>query len=244
VSAASASVSTDLDPILELRGIHAGYNGIEAVSGVDLSVLPGEIYALVGPNGAGKSTTVAVAACLHEPTEGDVVLGGRMVNRARPQELCHLGVCLVPEGRSVFPNLTVHENLWLATHAGVSLDDIERRAYDRFPVLGNRRSQLAGTLSGGEQQMLALARAVAVDPALLLVDELSMGLAPVIIAELYGFVREIASAGVTVVLVEQFARTVLGLADRAAVMSNGRIVGAGRPDEVEDILEAAYLGAL
>jgi branched-chain amino acid transport system ATP-binding protein len=244
VSTLAAPVETALGPILELRGIHAGYHGIEVVSGVDLSVLPGEIYALVGPNGAGKSTTVAVAACLHAPTAGDVLLGGRVVNGARPQDLCHLGVCLVPEGRSVFPNLSVHENLWLATHAGVALDEIESRAYGRFPVLGTRRAQLAGTLSGGEQQMLALARAVAVNPAVLLVDELSMGLAPVIIAELYGFIREIASAGVTVVLVEQFARTVLGLADRAAVMSNGKIVGAGRPDEVEGVLEAAYLGAL
>jgi branched-chain amino acid transport system ATP-binding protein len=237
------TVATDT-AVLELRNVRAGYNGIEALSGVDLLVAPGDIYAVVGPNGAGKSTLLSVAARLHPVTEGEVLLGGRLVNDAYPEELARRGLCLVPEGRSVFPNLTVRENLWLATHAGVALGDVEDRAYAQFPVLADRRSQLAGTLSGGEQQMLALARAVATQPALLLVDELSMGLAPVLVDRLNAFLVEVAATGITIVLVEQFARTVLGVASRASVMSNGRIVGTGRPEEVEHVLEAAYLGAL
>jgi branched-chain amino acid transport system ATP-binding protein len=241
---AAPETPTPTLPILELRGVNAGYNGVGAIWDVDLAVAPGEIFALVGPNGAGKSTLVSVAACLHPPTTGDVVLGGQVVNGTAPRELVRRGVCVVPEGRSVFPNLTVRENLLLVTHAGVSVADVEALAYERFPVLGTRRKQLAGTLSGGEQQMLALARSVAVDPAVLLVDELSMGLAPLVVAELYAFIAELARGGATVVLVEQFARTVFGLAENAAVMSNGRIVRTGRPADVEDALEAAYLGEL
>ena len=229
-------------PILELRGIRAAYGAIEVLHGIDVVVPAGGIFAVLGPNGAGKSTLLRVIAGLHPATAGVVLLGGRAVNRARPDELARRGLCLVPEGKGIFPNLTVEENLRLIKHLGVSMPDIEQRAYDRFPRIAGRRKQLAGTLSGGEQQMLALARAVAADPALLLIDELSMGLAPMVVEELYELVAAMAKEGVTVVAVEQFARTILSISTSAVVMTTGRIVMAGSPVEVGSALMDLYLG--
>jgi branched-chain amino acid transport system ATP-binding protein len=183
-----------------------------------------------------------VLAGLHPPTAGDVVLAGRRANGARADDLARAGLCLVPEGRGVFPNLTVRENLRVVTHVGRSLGDVEADAYARFPALAERRGQVAGTLSGGEQQMLALARAVAARPALLLLDELSMGLAPKVVAGLYEEVASIAAGGVAVVVVEQFARVALRVADRAAVVLGGRIAVTGTPDELESSLAEVYLG--
>jgi branched-chain amino acid transport system ATP-binding protein len=142
----------------------------------------------------------------------------------------------------VFPNLTVRENLEMMTFSGRPLKVVEEIAYEQFPRLAERRSQMVGTLSGGEQQMLSMARGLATDPALLLLDELSMGLAPMIVEELYGHVARIAAGGVSILVVEQFARTVLGVADRAAIMAHGRIQRVGPPDELEEELSAAYLG--
>ena len=153
-----------------------------------------------------------------------------------------VGLCLVPEGRGVFPRLTVRENLWMMTHLRVSRSEVEDRAFARFPRLAERRNQPAGTLSGGEQQMLALARALATDPSVVMVDELSMGLAPQLVDSLYDAVRGLAVEGVSVLLVEQFASTVLGMADRAALMVSGRIVEQGAPDQVAPLLSTAYLG--
>jgi branched-chain amino acid transport system ATP-binding protein len=229
-------------PILELRSVCAGYGRLEVVHGVDLALRRGELMALLGPNGAGKSTTVRVAAGMHQPSRGAVRVGGRRINGVSPRRLARCGVCLLPEGRGVFPNLTVRENLWMATHAGVTRGEVEEVSFRIFPRLGERRSQLAGTLSGGEQQMLAMARALAVKPTVLLLDELSMGLAPLVVKSLYEIVAGIAAEGVSVLAVEQFARAVLPLADRAAIMVNGRIVADGPPSRIEAELEHHYLG--
>jgi len=228
--------------VLELRGIHAAYDRIDVLFGIDLEVPEASVVALLGPNGAGKSTALRVAAGLHAPTAGDVLVGGRRVNGVRPEELARRGLCLIPEGRGIFPNLTVRENLRMMTYTGVSQPEIEERSFTRFPRLKERFTQTAGTLSGGEQQMLAMARGLATDPAVLILDELSMGLAPIIVEELYAIVAQVAQDGVSILVVEQFASTVLGVADYAAVIVHGRIARAGRPAELRDDLSKAYLG--
>jgi len=206
-------------------------------------VPPGSVFALLGPNGAGKSTTLRVISGRMKPTAGCVHVAGVHINGVAPARLARAGLCSVPEGRGVFPNLSVVENLRMATYRGVKLSDVEDKAYGVFPRLGARRDQLAGTMSGGEQQMLSLARALATDPAVLLLDELSMGLAPIIVDELYQQVQRITRHGVSVLVVEQFARTVLGVADIAAIMAHGRITSVGDPSTIESELSAAYLGA-
>jgi branched-chain amino acid transport system ATP-binding protein len=239
----SAAPEAPVAPLLELRGVRAAYGRIEVVHGIDLVLPAGSVFALLGPNGSGKSTTLSVCSGLMAPTAGSVLLAGRRINGASPDQLARAGVCTIPEGRSVFPNLTVRENLQMMTFAGVSLDHVEEVAYSRFPRLGERRSQLAGTMSGGEQQMLAMARGLATEPALLLLDELSMGLAPLIVDELYAIVAQIAAEGISILVVEQFAHSVLEVADTAAIMLHGQITRVGAPRELEDELSAAYLGA-
>jgi branched-chain amino acid transport system ATP-binding protein len=229
-------------PVVALHDVRAGYGGIEVLHGVDLDLRAGEVLAVLGPNGAGKTTMLKVLARLHPLGGGDIWLAGRRVNHADPDDLARAGVCLIPEGKGVFPNLTVRENLWMATHRGRSRRQVEELAYHHFPRLGERRRQLAGTMSGGEQQMLALARGLASDPAVLLLDELSMGLAPLVVEELYGHVIQLARTGISVLVVEQFARVVLGVADRAAILLHGRVAETGAPAEIETKLSAAYLG--
>ncbi|MSO37631.1 MAG: ABC transporter ATP-binding protein [Acidimicrobiia bacterium] len=228
---------------LELRGISAAYDRIDVLFDIDLVVPEGNVVALLGPNGAGKSTLLRVAAGLHGPASGDVLVAGRRVNGVPPEELARRGMCLIPEGRGIFPNLTVRENLRMMTFTGTKLSDVEERSFIRFPRLKERIGQTAGTLSGGEQQMLAMARGLATDPALLLLDELSMGLAPIIVEELYEIVAQVAREGVSILVVEQFASTVLGVADYAAILVQGRIVRAGQPHELAEDLSKAYLGA-
>lgn len=230
------------DKALELKGVKAAYGRIEVLHGVDLVVPAGSVVALLGPNGGGKTTTLKVISGQMTPTAGCVHVAGRHVNGANTDALARIGVCTIPEGRGIFPNLTVKENLRMATYGGVSFDEVESVAYARFPRLGERRSQLAGTLSGGEQQMLALARGLAVNPSLLLLDELSMGLAPLIVGQLYDVVAQVATTGVSILVVEQFARTVLGVADYAAIMLHGKVVSVGQPADLEDELSSAYLG--
>jgi branched-chain amino acid transport system ATP-binding protein len=230
-------------PLLELAHVRASYGKIQVLHGVDLVVPEGSVVALLGPNGGGKTTTLKVASGQMPASSGCVHLAGRHVNGATADSLARMGVCTIPEGRGVFPNLTVRENLRMVTYAGASLSEVEEIAYTRFPRLGERRSQLSGTLSGGEQQMLAMARGLATNPALLLLDELSMGLAPLIVEQLYEIVAQIATEGVSILVVEQFARTVLGVADYAAIMLNGRVTSVGQPADLEEELSAAYLGA-
>ena len=231
-------------PILELDGVHAAYGRIEVLRGVSFSVPRGSVVALLGPNGAGKTTTLKLASGQMAPTAGTVRVGGvPLASSVTPDELVRIGMCTVPEGRGIFPNLTVEENLRLAAYAGdVAEREIRERAFERFPRLGERRTQLAGKMSGGEQQMLAMSRALATDPALLLLDELSMGLAPLIVDELYGIVRQLAEEGISILVVEQFARTALAVADYGVVMVNGRVTGLGEPADLAGEVEAAYLG--
>ena len=231
-----------IEPLLELRGVKAAYGRIEVVRGVDLKVEAGQVVAILGPNGAGKSTILKVVAGLMKPSAGDMFLVGRRVTGATPDELARTGLCLIPEGKGIFPNLTVRENLVMATHTGRSIHEVESVAYARFARLGERRKQLAGSLSGGEQQMLAMARGLATEPALLVLDELSMGLAPIIVEQLYEVVAQVAASGVSILVVEQFAKTVLGVADVAAVMVHGRIERFGTPAELAEQLSTAYLG--
>jgi branched-chain amino acid transport system ATP-binding protein len=237
-----APASVPEAPLLELRGVRACYGKVEVLHGVDIEVQAGQVVALLGPNGAGKTTTLNVAAGLHAPSAGEVRMAGRRVTGVRPDELARRGVCTIPEGRGVFANLSVRENLRMATYGGPALATVEEKAYAQFPRLKDRRGQAAGTLSGGEQQMLAMARALATDPALLLLDELSMGLAPLIVEQLYEIVVNVARSGVSILVVEQFVQAVLGIADVAAVMLHGAVAFAGSPDDLGDVLSDAYLG--
>jgi branched-chain amino acid transport system ATP-binding protein len=229
-------------PAVELRDVKAAYGRIEVVHGASFVVPPGTVFALLGPNGGGKTTTLKVISGRMKPTAGCVHIAGAHVNGAAPEKLARAGVCSIPEGRGVFPNLTVVENLRMMTYRGVRTRDVEEQAYARFPRLGERRDQLAGTMSGGEQQMLAMARALTTNPALLLLDEISMGLAPLIVDELYDLVGQLAAEGIAILLVEQFANTALKVADYAAIMTHGRIDQVGEPADVADSLSAAYLG--
>jgi branched-chain amino acid transport system ATP-binding protein len=229
-------------PILELIDVHAAYGRIEVLRGVDLRVPRGAVMALLGANGAGKTTLLRVISGLMPATSGDIHLGGVHISNATPDALTRAGLTMVPEGRGVFPNLTVEENLWLSSYSGRAVERILTEAYARFPRLKERRRQLAGSLSGGEQQMLSLARALASDPALLLLDELSMGLAPLVVESLYDSVAEIAERGVSILVVEQFARSALRVSDYAAVMHGGKIVDSGEPGEIASKLNELYFG--
>jgi branched-chain amino acid transport system ATP-binding protein len=230
------------EPLLEFRGVRAAYEEVEVIHGIDARFEEGVVTAVLGANGAGKSTLLALAAGIMAPSEGNVRFAGEEVRVGSTSSLARRGLCLIPEGRGVFPNLTVRENLWVMTHGGSGRRHVERCAFERFPLLEERRDQPAGTMSGGEQQMLALARAMATRPRLLLLDELSMGLAPLVVDELYKHVVHLASEGITVVVVEQFARTALTVASSAMVMANGRIVQTGTAKDVESVLHSAYLG--
>jgi branched-chain amino acid transport system ATP-binding protein len=230
------------EPLMEFRAVKAAYEEVEVIHGIDATFEEGVVTAVLGANGAGKSTLLALAAGIIGPSEGEVRFAGEKVRAGSTASLARRGLCLIPEGRGVFPNLTVRENLWVMTHSGSGRRHVEHSAFERFPRLADRRDQPAGTLSGGEQQMLALARAVASSPRLLMLDELSMGLAPIIVEELYNHVVQLATEGITVVVVEQFARTALSVATSAMVMANGRIVQTGAARDVESVLHSAYLG--
>jgi branched-chain amino acid transport system ATP-binding protein len=232
--------------LLEVQGLEVHYGGIRAVKGVDLAVAEGELVCLIGANGAGKSSTLRAICGLLPARAGQVRYGGEDVARVQMHELPRRGLVMVPEGRGIFPQLTVTENLAMGAYTradGQVAQDVERQ-FQTFPRLKERRTQVAGTLSGGEQQMLAIARALMARPKLLLLDEPSMGLAPRLVAKIFEIVREIAGRGVTILLVEQNARLALEVAHRGYVMESGTIGLAG---EAKALLEnprvrEAYLG--
>ena len=230
-------------PALELIDVHAAYGRIDVLHGIDLVVPAGSVMALLGPNGAGKSTTVMVASGQLVPKSGCVHIAGNHVNGASPSAVAKAGVCTIPEGRGIFPNLTVDENFWVMSHIGVgNRDEIRERAFRLFPRLKEKRTQLAGTLSGGEQQMLSVSRALTTEPALLILDEMSMGLAPLIVRELYENVAHLKDQGIAILIIEQFADMALKVADSAAIMGQGRIQAVGEPAEIGSILSQSYLG--
>ncbi len=231
-------------PPLALHGVGAAYGRIEVLHGIDVAVPDGGIAALLGPNGAGKSTTLAVMSGLLAPTRGCRHVRGRHLNHASAESLSQLGVCLIREGRSVFPNLSVADNLTVAASCGASVDRLTEVAFTLFPRLAERRKQLAGTLSGGEKQMLALARGLGTDPSVLLIDELSLGLAPIIVSQLYDAVAQVAQAGVSVLVVEQFATVGLKYAKHAYVMAHGVVTYDGPSAGAADAIQSAYLGAV
>jgi branched-chain amino acid transport system ATP-binding protein len=232
--------------LLEIKGLEVRYGGIRAVKGIDLAVAQGELVCLIGANGAGKSSTLRAISGLVGTPRGAVRYAGRDLAGSRAFERARAGLVMVPEGRGVFPQLTVDENLALGAYArtdsGVGAD--RERMYGLFPRLRERRGQTGGTLSGGEQQMLAIARALMSRPKLLLLDEPSMGLAPIVVQRIFEVVSEINAAGVTILLVEQNARLALGIAARAYVMESGAITLSGAAREIahDPRVVEAYLG--
>ena len=227
--------------LLEVKALEVHYGGIRAVKGIDLQVEQGELVCLIGANGAGKTTTLK-ANCRLLPSLGKIAYAGLDITRAKVHELPRRGLVMVPEGRGIFPQLTVEENLAMGAYVRGRAD--AERQYATFPRLKERRTQVAGTLSGGEQQMLAIARALMTEPKLLLLDEPSMGLAPMMVARIFEVVREIAKRGVTILLVEQNARLALELAHRGYVMESGAIALSGSAKSLlEDArVKEAYLG--
>jgi branched-chain amino acid transport system ATP-binding protein len=232
---------------LELRGVHAGYGRIEVLRELDLCVPAGAVVALLGPNGAGKTTTLNAIAGTIRVHKGDVLLEGRSVRDRTSYDRARAGLVLVPEGRGVFPSLTVRENLELVVRGSrCDLETRERRmaeVVDAFPRLAERLSQRAGTMSGGEQQMLALSRAFLASPAVLMMDEISMGLAPKLVEELFEAVQRLRARGTTIVLVEQFVSYALRFADVCYVLNKGRVGFVGEPSELRSGALLEYLSA-
>ena len=228
---------------LQLNGLHAGYGGTPVLRGVDVTVEDGTAVALIGPNGAGKTTLLRAAAGLLRPTAGRVTLDGADIGRLDPHERARQGICLIPEGRGIFPSLTVHDNLVLQSPRGQERDSIARAA-EAFPRLAERLNQRAGTMSGGEQQMLALARAYIRRPRIVLLDEVSFGLAPVIIDEIFEFLQLLAAEGSAFLIVEQYVERALDLAQHVYLLRKGEIGYSGSPDALRSgDLYAEYLSA-
>jgi branched-chain amino acid transport system ATP-binding protein len=221
-----------MPPVLELSGVVAGYGRVNVLRGLDLVVPEGGLVSLVGPNGAGKTTTLNAIAGLIRPTSGTIRLDGRPLVGRRPYEIARAGVCLIPEGRAIFPALTVRENLLMQAERASSRPTAVARVLEYFPRLAERTSQRAGTLSGGEQQMLALARALVTEPRVLLLDEISMGLAPQIVARLFETVEALSADGVSILLVEQYLTYALRLSDAVYVLNKGCVTFVGEPDEL------------
>ena len=236
------------EPILQLHDVHTYYGHIHALKGIALEVNEGEIVALLGANGAGKSTTLRAISGLLRPRQGEIKIAGRSVVGMPAHQIVYLGVSHAPEGRKIFSALSVNENLNMGAYslgrAKSAIEAHRRRVFKLFPRLEERRNQLAGTLSGGEQQMLAIGRALMSDPKILLLDEPSLGLAPLLVKAIFDTVREINQAGMTILLVEQNARAALKLANTGYVLETGSIALSGPAEQLlaDERVRKAYLG--
>ena len=235
-----------MEAILKVEDINVYYGSIHAIKGVSFEVNEGEIVTLIGANGAGKSTTLnTISGLLHSKT-GSITFMGENLGKIPCHKIVSKGLALVPEGRRVFLQMTVQENLEMGafTQGGKTLDDDLERVYQQFPRLKERMKQVAGTLSGGEQQMLAMGRALMSHPKLLMLDEPSMGLAPILVEQIFDIIRELHKAGTTILLVEQNAQMALAVADRGYVLESGRVVSSASAQELlhDDAVRKAYLG--
>ena len=232
--------------LLKVDNIHVYYGAIHAIKGISFEVNEGEIVTLIGANGAGKSTTLNTIAGLLRPREGSIAFEGKNLAGIPAHKLISLGMALCPEGRRVFQQMTVRENLEMGgyTRQATEIDGSMENVFNRFPRLKEREKQVAGTLSGGEQQMLAMGRALMSKPKLLMLDEPSMGLAPILVEQIFDIIKELHKAGTTILLVEQNAQMALSIADRAYVLGTGKITMSGAAAEVlaDDRVRAAYLG--
>ena len=236
------------EPLLEVAGLSSHYGPVQAIAGISLSVQAGELVAIVGANGAGKTTLLMCLSGVQPVTAGQIRFAGRDITRLPSHQIVAAGICQAPEGRQVFAPLSVMDNLRLGAYARrrdkAWIQQELERIYNLFPILRERADQLAGTLSGGQQQMLAIGRALLGRPRLLLLDEPSMGLAPLLVEEIFRVIRALNSEGVTVLLVEQNARAALGIADRGYVLETGRVVKSAPAAELlaDESVRKAYLG--
>jgi len=233
-----------MKPLLRLRNVESRYGRFVALKNISLVVPEGSVVALLGPNGVGKTTLLRTVSGMMRPTEGQIVFRGIDISRSLDYRIARLGLAHIPEGRGIFPALTVKENLRMAAYSGNGANGRLSRVNELFPVLETRKEQIAGTLSGGEQQMLSLARAIITEPKLLMVDELSLGLAPRLVAQLFDTLEKIKSDGTTILLVEQYVKYALRLADIVVILHKGKIAFIGEPGELahEGKLVEAYLG--
>ena len=233
--------------MLEIKDIEVYYGMIQAIKGISFEVNEGEVIALIGANGAGKTTTLHTITGLLSPKKGSVIFEGKDITKVPAHKIVSLGIAHVPVGRRVFAELTVYENLKMGAYTRKDKDEIEKTlemVYKRFPRLEERKNQLAGTLSGGEQQMLAMGRALMSHPKIIVMDEPSMGLSPILVNEIFDIIQEVSKGGTTVLLVEQNAKKALSIADRAYVLETGRIVLEGDAKVLmnDDSIKKAYLG--
>lgn len=233
--------------MLEVKDLEVYYGMIQAIKGVSFEVNQGEVIALIGANGAGKTTILHTITGLLAQKKGSVLFEGKDITKIPAHKIVSLGMAHVPEGRRVFADLSVYENLKMGAYTRKDKEEIEKsldRVYERFPRLKERKNQLAGTLSGGEQQMLAMGRALMSQPKIILMDEPSMGLSPILVNEIFDIIQEVSKSGTTVLLVEQNAKKALSIADRAYVLETGKIVLDGKAETLlnDDSIKKAYLG--
>ena len=231
--------------MLEVKDLKVNYGAVQALDGISLTVNSGEIVSLIGANGAGKTTTLRTITGLEKAASGSILFDGHDLRKTEPSKIINLKLAHVPEGRHIFPEMTVEENLEMGAYADpAGMSDTMVSVYDRFPRLKERRRQLAGTLSGGEQQMLAVGRALMAKPKMILMDEPSMGLSPLLVQEIFDIIQEVNKQGITILLVEQNAQMALSISDRAYVLETGHITIEGNAKALlnDERVKKAYLG--